>query len=50
VKSETIESHREFFLEYGDFNHGYEAGIYVGAGQDGIPLPGTGAGDNPSSS
>jgi len=44
VKSETIEPHREFFLEYGDFNHGYEAGIYVGAGQDGIPLPGTGAG------
>jgi hypothetical protein len=45
VKSETIEPFREFFLEYGDFNHAYEAGVYVGVGQDGIPLPGTGAGD-----
>jgi hypothetical protein len=47
VKSETIEPFREFFLEYGDFNHAYEAGVYVGAGQDGIPLPGTGLGQPP---
>ncbi len=34
---------REFYFEYSDFQHAYEAGVYVGAGQDGLPLPGTGA-------
>jgi hypothetical protein len=31
---------REFFLEYADFQHAYEKGVYVGAGPDGKPLPG----------
>ncbi|WP_409280957.1 manganese-oxidizing multicopper oxidase MnxG [Pseudomonas defluvii] len=31
------DSYREFFLEYSDFQHAYEAGVYVGAGPDGIP-------------
>jgi hypothetical protein len=42
VKSETLEAFREFYNEFADFQHAYEAGVYVGAGQDGIPLPGTG--------
>jgi hypothetical protein len=44
VLAETIEPFREFYFEYTDFQHAYEAGIYVGAGQDGLPLPGTGPG------
>ncbi|EHR73476.1 hypothetical protein BurJ1DRAFT_4690 [Burkholderiales bacterium JOSHI_001] len=39
---------REFYFEYSDFQHAYEAGVYVGAGQDGLPLPGTGAGLPPA--
>jgi hypothetical protein len=31
------DSFREFFLEYSDFQHAYEAGVYVGAGPDGKP-------------
>ena len=31
------DSYREFFLEYSDFQHAYEAGVYVGAGPDGRP-------------
>ncbi|BAN50734.1 manganese-oxidizing multicopper oxidase MnxG [Metapseudomonas resinovorans] len=31
------DSFREFFLEYSDMQHAYEAGVYVGAGPDGIP-------------
>jgi hypothetical protein len=42
VKSETLEAFREFYHEFADFQHAYEAGVYVGAGQNGIPLPGTG--------
>ncbi|MCY1342262.1 hypothetical protein D9M68_271810 [compost metagenome] len=33
------DSYREFFLEYTDFQHAYEAGVYVGAGPDGVPDP-----------
>jgi hypothetical protein len=47
VKSETLTPYREFFLEFADFQHAYEAGVYLGAGQDGLPLPGTGAGQAP---
>lgn len=47
VKSETLLPFREFYMEYSDFQHAYEAGVYVGAGQDGLPLPGTGAGQPP---
>ena len=42
VKSETLEAFREFYNEFADFQHAYEAGVYVGAGQDGRPLAGTG--------
>jgi manganese oxidase len=35
------DSYREFFLEYTDFQHAYEAGVYVGAGPDGKPDPTT---------
>lgn len=34
------DSFREFFLAYSDFQHAYEAGVYVGAGPDGRPDPG----------
>ena len=34
------DSFREFFLEFSDFQHAYEAGVYVGAGPDGIPNAG----------
>ena len=47
VKSESLLPFREFYVEYSDFQHAYEAGVYVGAGQDGIALPGTGAGQPP---
>ncbi|PWB64143.1 MAG: hypothetical protein C3F14_07215 [Deltaproteobacteria bacterium] len=47
VKSETLQSYREFYFEYSDFQHAYEAGVYVGAGQDGLPLPGTGPAAGP---
>jgi len=33
------DSYREFFLEYTDFQHAYEAGVYVGAGPDGKSDP-----------
>ncbi|WPN49209.1 manganese-oxidizing multicopper oxidase MnxG [Pseudomonas sp. P8_241] len=33
------DSFREFFLEYSDFQHAYEAGVYVGAGPNGVPNP-----------
>ncbi|MNZ35350.1 hypothetical protein D3C78_527470 [compost metagenome] len=33
------DSYREFFLEYSDFVHAYEAGVYVGAGPDGVANP-----------
>jgi len=45
VQSETLKPFREFYMEYSDFQHAYEAGVYVGAGQDGLPLVGTGPGE-----
>lgn len=47
VKSETLQSYREFYFEFSDFQHAYEAGVYVGAGQDGLPLDGTGPAAGP---
>ncbi|HUU83780.1 MAG TPA: hypothetical protein VM243_09780, partial [Phycisphaerae bacterium] len=38
----TGEPFREFYFEYTDFQHAYEAGVYVGAGHLGEPLPGAG--------
>ncbi|HEX9204903.1 MAG TPA: hypothetical protein VF853_03140 [Candidatus Deferrimicrobiaceae bacterium] len=42
VKAETLEQYREFYFEYTDFQHAYEAGVYVGANQKGLPLRGAG--------
>ncbi|WP_253261742.1 hypothetical protein [Ramlibacter montanisoli] len=44
VKSEALTPYREFYFEFSDFQHAYEAGVYMGAGQDGLPLAGTGPG------
>jgi len=33
-------SFREFYLEYSDFQHAYEKGVYVGATDKGAPAPG----------
>jgi hypothetical protein len=40
------EPFREFYFEYNDFQHAYEAGVYVGAGPDGRPF--TGGAGHPS--
>jgi len=40
VGSETLEPFREFYFEYSDFQHAYEAGVYVGADQYGRPTGG----------
>jgi hypothetical protein len=47
VGAGTLEPFREFYFEYSDFQHAYEAGVYVGTGQDGLPLPGTGPAQPP---
>jgi len=39
-----LEPYREFYFEYSDFQHAYEAGIYVGADQNGEALAAAGAG------
>jgi hypothetical protein len=39
---------REFYFEYSDFQHAYEAGVYVGADQQGMPFNSHGAGLPPS--
>jgi len=38
VKSETLKPFREMYFEYSDFQHAYEAGVYVGANQSGVPI------------
>ena len=35
VFSEKVEPYREFYLEYSDFQHAYQPGVYIGAGPDG---------------
>jgi hypothetical protein len=37
VGANTVESHREFYFEMSDFQHAYEAGVFVGAGPTGRP-------------
>ena len=37
VQSEGIPDHREFYFEMSDFQHAYEAGVYIGADQFGVP-------------
>jgi len=36
----NTEPFREFYFEFSDFQHAYEAGVYVGAGPDGRPFVG----------
>jgi manganese oxidase len=38
------QAHREFYFEHSDFQHAYEAGVYVGADQQGMPFNPEGAG------
>lgn len=38
VGSENIKDHREFYFEMSDFQHAYEAGTYVGADANGVPI------------
>lgn len=35
------DSHREFFFEYGDFQHAYEKGVFVGVDEQGNHVPPT---------
>ena len=44
IKTDTsltpnVEDHREFYFEMSDFQHAYNAGTYVAAGDTGRPLP-----------
>ena len=39
VGSENIPDHREFYFEMSDFQHAYEAGVFVGANANGVPTP-----------
>jgi hypothetical protein len=41
VGAGAFEPFREFYFEYSDFQHAYEAGVYVGTNQMGLPLAGT---------
>jgi len=43
----NFEPFREFYLEFSDFQHAYEAGVYVGAGPDGRPTSVATIGHNP---
>jgi hypothetical protein len=36
-KDQQDDSHREFFLQFGDFQHAYQKGVYVGVNKDGAP-------------
>jgi hypothetical protein len=38
TQPESVGAFREFYFEFSDFQHAYEAGKYVGAGPDGRPL------------
>jgi len=37
VGAESIESYREFYMEYTDFQHAYQPGVFVGVGADNKP-------------
>jgi hypothetical protein len=38
VQPQTVGAFREFYLEFSDFQHAYEAGVYVGADAQGVPI------------
>ena len=38
VKAEQVENYREFYIEYSDFQHAYQPGVFVGIGPDGYPV------------
>lgn len=35
---QSVEAYREFYLEYSDFQHAYQPGVYIGADNNGRPL------------
>ena len=37
IEPPSGDAYREFYFEYSDFQHAYEAGVYIGAGPDGRP-------------
>jgi hypothetical protein len=39
VQPQTVGEFREFYFEFSDFQHAYEAGFYVGADARGVPIP-----------
>jgi hypothetical protein len=38
VGANIVDNHREFFLEYADFQHAYQPGVYVGADAQGFAI------------
>ncbi|MDH3531768.1 MAG: hypothetical protein OEO82_02505 [Gammaproteobacteria bacterium] len=38
VEAELVENYREFYIEYSDFQHAYQPGVFVGAGPQGFAL------------
>jgi hypothetical protein len=38
VGCDDVESHREFYFEFADFQHAYMKGVYVGADENGVPI------------
>ena len=39
IEPPSGEAFREFYFEFSDFQHAYEAGVYVGADANGVPIP-----------
>ena len=35
---QSVEAYREFYLEYSDFQHAYQPGVYIGANKEGRRL------------
>ena len=38
VGAELVDDHREFYLEYADFQHAYQPGVYVGTDEQGFAI------------
>jgi hypothetical protein len=38
VGGELVDNHREFYVEYTDFQHAYQPGVFVGIGPDDLPV------------
>ena len=39
TQPDQVGAFREFYFEFSDFQHAYEAGVYVGADAQGVPIP-----------